>query len=353
MKARLAMLLAAVLLVLLGASALAEVTYYGTMMVDNCEEWVSLRDGPGTGCGRLAKVPLFALVTDAEWEPICGDFIYCNYDGQFGYILAKYLVPWADPEPEEAGRFVSDLGFSFDYDAGFLTVDTDMSEDGQGLILYPSEGDLPVYLEIMTAESIGAPTWKFLEVNAEPGTEYVEDLTDEGADMHWFQKNADYGGGILQTYYAVDGPKNALAAVATYPSAADRDWNIEFLGVMRSIRFEDPAIAWAEWTEGGAEDLVVDTDGAWVALRVDAAVKGVRFLALTLTDFDEDGNVDYDAEVLYEQSALTPDAPLKVKVAFPGDIPAYGLRFTDAAGETHRYALGLSGMDGSLTLTEW
>ena len=218
MKARLAMLLAAVLLVMLvmlGASALAEVTYYGTMLVDNCEEWVSLRDGPGTGCGRLAKVPLFALVTDAEWEPICGDFIYCNYDGQFGYILAKYLVPWADPEPEEAGRFVSDLGFSFDYDAGFLTVDTDMSEDGQGLILYPSEGDLPVYLEIMTAESIGAPTWKFLEVNAEPGTEYVEDLTDEGADMHWFQKNADYGGGILQTYYAVDGPKNALAAVAT------------------------------------------------------------------------------------------------------------------------------------------
>ena len=98
MKRKLA---AIVLLVMLMTAALAETTYYGTMMVDNCDEWVSLRDGPGTGCGRLAKVPLYAIVTDCEKSEWTGDFIYCNYDGQWGYILAKYLTPWADPEPEE------------------------------------------------------------------------------------------------------------------------------------------------------------------------------------------------------------------------------------------------------------
>ena len=86
---------------MLTVSALADTVYYGTMMVDNCEEWVSLRDGPGTGCGRLAKVPLYSIVTDCEKSEWTGDFIYCNYDGQWGYILAQYLVPWADPEPEE------------------------------------------------------------------------------------------------------------------------------------------------------------------------------------------------------------------------------------------------------------
>ena len=100
MTRRILTLVLAVALAAMGASALAEYTWYGTMMVDNCDAWVSLRDGPGTGCKRLAKVPLYAIVTDAEWEPICGDFIYCNYDGQWGYILAEYLTPWSDPEPD-------------------------------------------------------------------------------------------------------------------------------------------------------------------------------------------------------------------------------------------------------------
>lgn len=88
------------LMLALGAAALAETEteYLGNMMVDNCDEWVSLRDGPGTGCERLVKVPLYAVVTDCERGPLTGDFIYCCYDGQWGYILAKYLVPWADPE---------------------------------------------------------------------------------------------------------------------------------------------------------------------------------------------------------------------------------------------------------------
>ena len=122
--------------------AMAGSVYYGTMMVDHCDEWVSLRDGPGRGCGRIAQVPLYALVTGAEWDPLWGDFIYCNYDGQSGYILSQYLVPWADPEPDPEGEYVSDLGFAFRYDASVLTVDSDLSEDGQSLIVFPTDSDV-------------------------------------------------------------------------------------------------------------------------------------------------------------------------------------------------------------------
>ena len=99
MRKLLSALLVAAMLLTCGA-ALAEKTFYGDMVVINCQEWVSLRDVPGTGGKRLAKVPLYAVVTDAEWEPICGDFIYCRYEGQYGYILSQYLMMAPDDGAE-------------------------------------------------------------------------------------------------------------------------------------------------------------------------------------------------------------------------------------------------------------
>ncbi len=203
--------------------ALAGSVDYGTMMVDNCEEWVSLRDGPDTSCARLAKVPLFAIVTDAVWTPDCGDFIRCCYNGRFGYILSKYLVPWADPEPD--------------------------------------------------------------------------------------------------------------------PDAADGGGEDPASG-------SDAAPVRIDWAEATRSLLVVDQDGEYVTIMADEPVADVALLALDLTD----GGA-FDTTVLYAQNALEPDDPLVVKIAFPGDIPCYGLRFTDGGGETRRYAIAMSGEDGSLLLT--
>ena len=132
-------------------------------------------------------MPLYTIVTDAEWSPFCGDFIYCNYNGQYGYILSQYLVPWADPEPGDEVLFESCLGFSLRYAPVLMCVDEDMSQDGQSLLLYAVDSDLPIYLEIMTSESVGVLPWKFLELNAPAGTRYIEDATENGAEMHWFQ----------------------------------------------------------------------------------------------------------------------------------------------------------------------
>ncbi len=57
--------------------------------VAGCENWVSLRETPSTSAYRLAKVPLGAKVTNCVRN---GAFVHCTYNGQSGYILAKYLV---------------------------------------------------------------------------------------------------------------------------------------------------------------------------------------------------------------------------------------------------------------------
>ncbi len=72
---------------------------YGNMLVINCEEWISLREVPGTGGKRLAKVPLGAVVSEAEWVPLYDQHVYCRFGGEWGYAMWKYL------RPEDEGGF--------------------------------------------------------------------------------------------------------------------------------------------------------------------------------------------------------------------------------------------------------
>ena len=68
------------------------------MVVANCSEWVSLRESPDTSSKRLKTVRLGELVQDCTSAP--NDFIYCFYDGAWGYILSQYLRP-TDFSPSE------------------------------------------------------------------------------------------------------------------------------------------------------------------------------------------------------------------------------------------------------------
>ncbi len=63
----------------------------GPMYVVGCDEWVSLRSSPSTSAPRITKVPLGAMVIVHGWE---GDFMYCTYGNQQGYILSGYLSPY-------------------------------------------------------------------------------------------------------------------------------------------------------------------------------------------------------------------------------------------------------------------
>ena len=50
---------------------------------------------------------------------------------------------------------------------------------------------------------------------------------------------------------------------------------------------------------------------------------------------------------------ITEDEPLVIRIAFPGDVPAYGIRVTDENYTIWQFAIGISGEDGSLVLSEF
>jgi len=87
MKNRIAALFLACLM--LFASAYAQEENIGRMKVVNCEEWVSLREKPDAASQCLAEIPLGAIVENCSVKTKA--FIYAEYNGMSGYIMAQYL----------------------------------------------------------------------------------------------------------------------------------------------------------------------------------------------------------------------------------------------------------------------
>lgn len=85
--------------------------YLGAMRVVRCNDSVSLREGPDKSSRVLAKVPLDAIVlycsnntrqyNNVRYKKQLDLFIRCEYEGQEGYILKKYLEPAPEFEPAE------------------------------------------------------------------------------------------------------------------------------------------------------------------------------------------------------------------------------------------------------------
>ena len=341
-----------------GIASSDSLTWYGTMMVDHCEEWVSLRSAPDTASRRLAKVPLFALVTDARWQPAWGDFIFCVYGDLEGYILSRYLEPWSDPEPEEA-VYASPLGFSFTYDPSVMSVDEESSEDGQSLLVSVDTGDDPVYLEIFTREHIAMSPLSFLVLNAPEGTSLSEDVTEAGWSLRSFRKAYEHNPDLVQAWYGVEKGDAGVAGIALWPASAGEQWADAFLTLMRSVRLNDSLneslneslplqAAWGTSSPGAV--VVDEEEGAFVTLSSAETLTDVQLLSLELSF---EGDAVYQAAPLRALESISPDRPLTLKLAFPGDIPSYGIRVTDGKGQVRQFALLLSGLDGSLFLEEF
>ena len=62
--------------------------------------------------------------------------------------------------------------------------------------------------------------------------------------------------------------------------------------------------------------------------------------------------VELDEERDSLPSVMTPDTPVAVQLIFPGDLPAYGISYVDAGGNLRRFAIEVSGYDGSVLLEE-
>ena len=100
-------------------------------------------------------------------------------------------------------------------------------------------------------------------------------------------------------------------------------------------------------------------DSCFILFTTDSRVTDFTLLDLFAEDFTETGAVifsatpvELDGERGSLPSVMTPDTPVAVQLIFPGDLPAYGISYVDAEGSLRRFAIAVSGYDGSLLLEE-
>ena len=85
----------------------------------------------------------------------------------------------------------------------------------------------------------------------------------------------------------------------------------------------------------------------------DSPVTDFRILSLFVEDMTEDGTITFSSGTLCRQDVLSPDCALVADLTFYGDLPAYGISYTDANGTFWRFAIEISGYDSSISLSEF
>ena len=292
---------------LLALPSQAETYYLGAMEVVNCDEWVSLREEPSTSSKRLAKVSLGATVhscqaVDEEW-------IYAEFDGHAGYILAEYLQSC-----EGVTHFSAMLITNGEEDAVFYA---DMG--GEMPI-----GTIPMNTVVRNCQEMLSGL-TYVEYNGLCG--FVDsELTEPYGDlMHypqfititcdWFNANS-LPNPSLQVCWAED-----FALPETY----------------------------GEYVQDGAEypaEFVLYSDSYASSVHL--------FNAEMVWDMEADTDTMlYKAELVNIQYLVDAENPLYVCAEFYGDMPNLMVGYMDHGG-IYRFAfVEVSGEDGSIYLNEF
>lgn len=90
-----------------------------------------------------------------------------------------------------------------------------------------------------------------------------------------------------------------------------------------------------------------------IVFTTDGVLQDLKLLSLFMNDVDEEGNPEYSIDEIYSYGTLESYRPLMVELTFYGDMPSYGVSYTDETGETRYFAVSVSGYDGSLELLEF
>ena len=117
----------------------------------------------------------------------------------------------------------------------------------------------------------------------------------------------------------------------------------------------------ADWAEN-VTDTVTDYDeyiidnsdyAMSIMFTANNPVSDFKIVSLQYEDVKEDGTPVFLTEDVYTYGELTTEQSLLVKLSFPGDMPNYGVSYTDSSGTEKHYALQQSGKDGSLVMFEF
>ena len=112
----------------------------------------------------------------------------------------------------------------------------------------------------------------------------------------------------------------------------------------------------ASFDDGNSTDLegchkVIVDDSEYITRLIFRATEPVTDVRFSILDYTGPSYTEYETYCILP--ALSPGKPLAAAVVFYGDMTAYGISYTDAAGVPRHFAVSISGRNGVLELIEY
>lgn len=315
---KLAFVMFALCMILAAFPAMADMDYLGDMEVVNCEEWVSLREKPSTSSKRVMKVYLGAVVNNCQ--QFGDDWIYAEYDGKGGYILAEYLQP---------------------------CIEETLVHSAMMITLYPD--DAPFYAAVDSTEPldyIPANTIVRNCVIMDNGRVYVE----------WGCRSGYINLMHAEAYSEMlHFPRQITLRVDPF-GGEDEDGPAPALKIADSSIF--PIMEYEEHTYFEYADYMAADDPelpkVTFVLYTDTTINHVHLFSVSMSAWDEEhGEEVYEATLEEIQYQMDSDHPMHVGAVIWGDSPNLAVGYEDAEGVYHFAFIEISGEDGSLILREF
>lgn len=111
----------------------------------------------------------------------------------------------------------------------------------------------------------------------------------------------------------------------------------------------------AEIDRNHCYEFIADTSEfeCQVVFSANETVTDFQFNSLEYIENPNSENIDFLMTPLFSLDELTSDKPVVITLTFLGTIPNYGISYIDASGTQRTFSIEVSGMDGSLLITEY
>ena len=160
-------------------------------------------------------------------------------------------------------------------------------------------------------------------------------ITDEEGNIKKFYEMQYYGAGM---YEASEGSMWDYAALL--PEGPET----VYITTPGGILTHDDDLVYADVSSGDSK--------ATVMLFTKSQVKNLRVLEVAMEGVDDAGEPVFTGKEVYRMDRFYPEHPFVLTLTFFGDIPNNAISYEEPYGEVKYYAIGQSGMDGSLLLSE-
>ena len=286
------------------------------MEVVNCNEWVSLRETPSTSAKRLVKVSLGAIVRNCM--QFNDKWIYAEYDGYSGYILAEYLEPCD-------GRLT--------FNAMMITI------TGEGAPFYPV---------IDSEEAVAYIPANTIVRNCR--------IMDNGRIC------VEWGGrwGFVSLLHAevynemLHFPRQMTLHYSYNTFSEEYEGPALDLKIAYAEDFDLSAYEYTEFDYTESEPVDEDIPKVKFVLYADSPVKQVHLFSVSIQCIDDEtGEEVIDAILENIQYEMAPEHPLAVTAVMYGDMPNLAVGYEDETGAYHFAFIEISGEDGSILLSEF